>query len=269
MAQGAVRNIGAWFREEFASERLLPGLIAGLLLGITEVFLSLSLGSLIFSGDLASYLPYGVGIALVTATSMLVTVALTSRVPGAMGSTQDSTSVVLGVIAGGLAGTLAQARPEVKLATILAAIALTTLLTGAFYLVLGLLKLGRLVRFVPYPVIGGFLAGTGWMLVQGSVGVMTGRVIFFTMTALPDSEAATSRVLMPAASNTRLMASATTPASMIAPSTIASRGSGSLAKAATRYALPDGFSSMALTALDPMSRPTTAFVLRNIWSVGP
>ena len=59
------------------------------------------------------------------------------------------------------------------------------------------------------------------------------------------------------------MASATAPASMMAPSTMESGGTGSLPNAATRYPLPAGFSSTALTALDPMSSPTTVFALRN------
>ena len=29
-----------------------------------------------------------------------------------------------------------------------------------------------LIRFIPYPVVGGFLAGTGWLLVQGAFGVV-------------------------------------------------------------------------------------------------
>src|SRR4051812_20756569 len=50
---------------------------------------------------------------------------------------------------------------------------------------------------------------------------------------------------------------------MIAPSTIASGGTGSLPKATTRKPFPAGRSSTALTALEPMSRPTTAFCVRN------
>ena len=61
-----------------------------------------------------------------------------------------------------------------KLTTVLVAIAATTLLTGLFFLALGFFRLGGLVRFVPYPVVGGFLAGTGWLLAQGSFGVMAG-----------------------------------------------------------------------------------------------
>src|SRR4030095_7497478 len=95
--------------------------------------------------------------------------------------------------------------------------------------------------------------------------VITGSVIFLTMTALPESEAQTSLALNALlCSKTRRIASATAPASMMAPSTIESGGTGSLPNAATRNPFPDGLSSTAFTALDPMSSPTTAFVLRNI-----
>jgi SulP family sulfate permease len=40
------------------------------------------------------------------------------------------------------------------------------------WLGLGYFKLGRIVRFLPYPIIGGFLAGSGWLLVQGGIGIM-------------------------------------------------------------------------------------------------
>src|SRR6185503_17269265 len=98
--------------------------------------------------------------------------------------------------------------------------------------------------------------------------VITGSVIFLTITALPESEAQTSFALNDLlCSKTRRIASATAPASMMAPSTIESGGTGSLPNAATRNPFPDGFSSTAFTALDPMSSPTTALVLRNIlWS---
>jgi SulP family sulfate permease len=172
MAHEVVRNIRHWVRGEFRSKSLLPGLIYGLLLGVNEVFFSLSLGSLIFSGDLSPYLSYGVGIALASSAVMLIGVSLTSMIPGVIGSTQD-TNVIMGVMAAALASGLTAARAEQRLATILAAIAITTLLTGVFCLLLSYFKLGKLVRFVPYPVVGGFLAGTGWLLLLGSFSVMT------------------------------------------------------------------------------------------------
>ncbi len=38
---------------------------------------------------------------------------------------------------------------------------------------LGSLKLGQWLRFIPYPVIGGFLAASGWLLITGGVEVVT------------------------------------------------------------------------------------------------
>ena len=40
-----------------------------------------------------------------------------------------------------------------------------TLLAGAVMFLIGALRWGQLLRFVPYPVVGGFLAATGWLLI--------------------------------------------------------------------------------------------------------
>jgi SulP family sulfate permease len=58
---------------------------------------------------------------------------------------------------------------------VVVAIALTSVVAGGFFLLLGLVRWGVLVRFIPYPVAGGFLAGAGWLLVQGSLAVMSGK----------------------------------------------------------------------------------------------
>jgi SulP family sulfate permease len=167
----------------FRTQQLFPNLTAGVLMGITEVVGALSFGSLIFSGVLAPNLPYGIGMALASAAVLMIATSLTSRVPGVIASSQDSPAVILAVIASALAGSLSAATPEDRLATVLVAIAVTTLLTGLFYLALGSFRLGGLVRYVPYPVVGGFLAGTGWLLVQGAFGVVAGHSL--TLAHLP------------------------------------------------------------------------------------
>jgi SulP family sulfate permease len=55
-----------------------------------------------------------------------------------------------------------------------AAITIASLLTGAAFLALGWFRLGNLIRYIPYPVIGGFLAGTGWLVASGALKTMTG-----------------------------------------------------------------------------------------------
>lgn len=162
-----------WVREEIQPKNLLPGLMMGTMTGMLEVIYALSIASLIFSGDLAVYLPYGFGISLVSSVVLLIGTALISRIPGVFSSSQDSPTVMLAVVAAGLVGSLALHPGPEKLVTVLVAISLTTLLTGCLFLILGYFGLGKLVRFIPYPVMGGFLAGTGWLLAQGAFVVMT------------------------------------------------------------------------------------------------
>src|SRR5262249_42415946 len=65
--------------------------------------------------------------------------------------------------------------------TVLIGLVAGTLLTGLVLYLLGALRAGRRMRFLPYPVMGGFLAASGWLLMAGSVRVMTGiRLSFAT-----------------------------------------------------------------------------------------
>jgi SulP family sulfate permease len=144
-----------------------------LLLGFTEIIFAVSLGSLIFSGELTPYRPYGIGIAIASLAITSITISLTTSVPSIATCVQDSSSVIQGLIVAGLYGALSTFGESDRLNMVLAVLALTSLLTGLFFLVLGFFNLGGMVRYVPYPVVGGFLAGTGWLLVQASISVMT------------------------------------------------------------------------------------------------
>src|SRR5262245_1097574 len=106
---------------------------------------------------------------------------------------------------------------------------------------------------------GMYCSASHWIDSLSSASVIAGRLIFLTMTAFPDRDAATSLVLNALFENRRLMESATALLSMMAPSTILSGGTGSEPNATTLCPLPAGLSSTALTALEPISRPTTGF----------
>ena len=51
----------------------------------------------------------------------------------------------------------------------------TTTFAGLFLLLLGRLKLGNLMRYIPYPVTGGIFAGIGYIFIQGGLTVASGR----------------------------------------------------------------------------------------------
>ena len=68
-----------------------------------------------------------------------------------------------------------RATDSAYLATIVVTIGLTTLLCGIAMFWLGKARFGRIIRFVPYPVFGGFLAITGWYLLRGGLETVVGH----------------------------------------------------------------------------------------------
>ena len=165
---------------EVRPRRLFASLATGVIAGVLAVVIETSLAALIFSGDLAPHLARGIGLTLFGGVAIGVVVALTTSVPGAIAVSQDTTAAVLALAAAGIAGGMgASATSDAGFWTVVAAIATTSLLTGLFLLALGRFKLSGFIRFVPYPVVGGFLAGTGWLLMQGAINVMTGSPVTF------------------------------------------------------------------------------------------
>jgi SulP family sulfate permease len=157
---------------------MLPGLTAGAVVAVIQISVCLSFSAMIFSGDLTSSLAAGLSGMLIGGCVLNVFAASLGSAPGLSSAGQDGPAAVVAVMAASIAGGLAggATRGEATV-TVMVALALSTLLTGVFFLAFGRLRAGGLVRFIPYPVIGGFLAGTGWLLFAGSVKVMTGRAL--------------------------------------------------------------------------------------------
>jgi SulP family sulfate permease len=158
----------------FQPQKLFSGLTAGLIVGITDVSVEISLAALIFSGVLAPYVANGIGFVLFGAFAILLLGAITSSIPGTMTIPQDTPAAILALIAAGVVGNMsATATLDETFTTAVAAIILTSLLAGLIFLLFGRFKLSGFARFIPYPVVGGFLAGTGWLLAKGAFSVMT------------------------------------------------------------------------------------------------
>ncbi|WP_017298710.1 SLC26A/SulP transporter family protein [Nodosilinea nodulosa] len=151
----------------------LSSLAAGLVTGIIGVIRAISYASLIFSGALAMHLPTGLGMTVVSTGITIAVVALTSTLPGIIATPLAAPTTIVALMAAAIAREMDSAAPGDMLTTVLIAIALSALLTGSMLLLLGLLRQGERIRFVPYPVIGGFMAGTGWLLTKGFFQVAT------------------------------------------------------------------------------------------------
>src|SRR5262245_25096598 len=154
--------------------QLVLSLSAGAMAGLLDLGVLLSLAALIFSGPLAGFVANGIGLLLVGTCVLTIVLALLSSRSTIVGTAQEAPAVVVALIAANIAAAVpAGTAGAATYATVVAAIALTTLASGATFLLLGKFRLGSLVRYLPYPVIGGFLAGTGWLLTLGGITIMT------------------------------------------------------------------------------------------------
>ena len=163
---------------------LLADLFTGTVLAVIVLIASLSFGTLIFSGDLSSGVADGIGMALISAAIVGITVAIRSSYPGTIAIPQDRTAPILALMAADVAAAMPLGSPSsYKLINVLVALALTSIVTGTALYLLGYFRLGNLTRFIPYPVVGGFLSGSGWLLLIGSIRVMTGQRV--SLASLP------------------------------------------------------------------------------------
>ena len=156
----------------------LPDLFSGTISGALTVTHSIAMAALVFSGELSPYLPTGIGMALSGAFLVGAIVALKASFPLMIAGPQSTSSVIIALSASALATRLsAEGSVDKVFPTVFVFIVLISLMVGLFLFTLGRFHLGTLIRYVPYPVVGGFLAGTGWMLCAGSIGFMTGEAL--------------------------------------------------------------------------------------------
>ena len=153
--------------ENQVKSNIVPSIIAGVIGGIIKIVAAMAFSALIFTGTLAAYLPQGIGIVLFGFLLFAVISTFTASYPVNINTPQDIPIAIIALIATTVMATNGKDwDAETTFQFIFVTIALTSILVGIFFFILGTLKLGKLVRFIPYPVVGGFLAGTGWLIVK-------------------------------------------------------------------------------------------------------
>jgi sulfate permease, SulP family len=163
-------NISAWARDGFA----------GAICSVLSVAYCLSYAALIFAGPLSHWLSYGVALTFMSAAVAAAVVALRSSLPFAVAGPDSGTSAIMAALVAAMIQRLvADGRTTDLLVPTLIAIAMATAITGVLLCMLGFTRAGRAIRFVPFPVIGGFLGATGWLMVTGAVQVITDHKVTF------------------------------------------------------------------------------------------
>ncbi|HYF11371.1 MAG TPA: SulP family inorganic anion transporter [Actinomycetota bacterium] len=153
--------------------RPVASVAAGVIVGAVQVVLAVSFAAFVFTGLVNDYLPDGIAIYGVGAAVALGVLAWRAGRRGVVGSVQDVPAAVVAVVA--VTTSLdAFGGPERSFFTVVLATMVVTVVAGLVCLVLGVVRRGNVLRFVPVPVVGGILAGTGWLLIRGGVAVAVG-----------------------------------------------------------------------------------------------
>src|SRR3954452_12937487 len=149
--------------------------MAGGISAVVQIAYCISFAALIFTGDLASGFSLGLAGLIMGTVITCVGIALTSTFSPVVGGPDSPAVAVMSVLAASIATALAaKGAPTGQIViNVLVALSVSTLLTGILLYGVGALKMGQWLRFIPYPVIGGFLAASGILLVTGGMEVVT------------------------------------------------------------------------------------------------
>lgn len=132
-----------------------------------------SYAKLIFFGKMAEYFAAGLGITLVSQIVILLVTSLFSSDHATVVIPQSPTAVIQGMIASSVvAAAPPDMSPEALFPLVYWVIVLSSLFTGGFIMLLGVTRAGGVVRYIPYPIVGGFLAGLGWLIFNAGFAVV-------------------------------------------------------------------------------------------------
>jgi SulP family sulfate permease len=165
-------------------EYLLSALFSAALIGLMTTLLSISFAVLVFGKAIPEALPIGIGMALISNIVLHISAAFTSSEEGIISHVQSLPPPIQAAMLSSIMAMLPLSMPiQNRITVAVVVLLLSAVFTGITLFLFGSLKFGRLVRFLPLPVISGFLASVGISLVIGGITTMTNIVP--TLSSLP------------------------------------------------------------------------------------
>ncbi|MGE0699856.1 MAG: SulP family inorganic anion transporter [Hyphomicrobiaceae bacterium] len=165
----------SWLRADLGG--LAREATAGVVASFVTLAHCLSFSALVLGGDLAAGLPAALwGFMVATAAVTLISGPFTTLPPLLAGPRNPAVAVMAVLATTVSSAAFAKGMPASEAARhVLVALSIASVATGMIAWLLGTFRLGQAVRFVPYPVIGGFLAASGLLLVLGGLEVGSGE----------------------------------------------------------------------------------------------
>ncbi len=136
-------------------------------LGVMQTGSAVSIAALVYTGSASSHLGRGVtGFIIGSALACAILAWFTSFEVVVAGARSNITVVVAALAAGVASGGGSDSALSVAAFVLVAVFS-----CGVLMYLMGWFRLGYLVRFVPYPVMGGYVAGTAWLMIRGGLSV--------------------------------------------------------------------------------------------------
>lgn len=156
----------------YKSESLFADIALGLFDGVDNGLWCYGFAAIIFAGALSGFMPAMLIILLVGWSLFGLYTAVASSAAVHLVNMDEQAIVILSTIGGLMVLELGDAASTATgLSTLLAVISLTSLTVGLGFMLVGRFHWTRLLELIPYPVVCGFMAGIGWLLLQAGVGV--------------------------------------------------------------------------------------------------
>jgi SulP family sulfate permease len=157
----------------------IKDLIAGLVAAVVLIGNIVSFGALMFPGELSSGIPIVIWAMLIGSCIGGGWIAAATSLPPLASGIDSPTGAVLVLLSASAGADVLAAggNPHSAVQTVMLLFTVATVLSGALLYGLGKAKWGAYFRFVPYFVVGGFLAATGWFLIAGGVRMTSGHAL--------------------------------------------------------------------------------------------
>ena len=176
---------GWGFFEGGVAQNVFGGLVSGCL----AFFFAISLAMLVVCQDGTDMLfPYVLAASLIGTVVGALFFPLTTRIPFALVGPESVSSIILLFFIGCITRDMAGFSAETVLATIVAGLMSTAVVVGAAIWLLGRLRLGELIRYIPLQIIGGVIGGIGVIILVGMLDWGTGLSLSWNSAAIALNE---------------------------------------------------------------------------------
>ncbi|HHS7962828.1 TPA: SulP family inorganic anion transporter, partial [Legionella pneumophila] len=158
--------------------QLILAILAGLVISIDNMISIVAFSSLIYQGALEIYIPLVINILAISVIIISASYLFMSSPPYAIAQLQDEAAILYSAMALVIIKSMpSSSTNEAIFITILFMLGVTTCLTGLSFYFVGKFRFGNIIRYLPYPVICGFMAATGWLVLSGTFALLTGKAL--------------------------------------------------------------------------------------------